>query len=486
VIPIRKLLFLALTKFMPRTLYEKIWDAHVVPSASGQQPLLYIDRHLVQEVSSPQAFEGLKRRSAPVRRPLAHICVADHAVTTRPGAQPAKGSLAALQLARLEENVRRFDLPYIGLDDAYHGIVHIIGPEMGFTLPGATLVCGDSHTSTHGAFGALAFGIGTSQCETVMATQCLRQDKLKPMQVRLEGELQPGVSVKDVILALIAEIGVDGGRGYAIEYTGTAVSAMSMEARMTLCNMTIEAGARIGLIAPDETTFAYVEGRPLSPKGALWDQALAYWRTLPSDSGAAFAKHVEIDVSSLAPQVTWGTTPADCLAVTDSVPDPAQMPNAQSAADAEKALRYMDLKPGTPLRDVKIDKVFIGSCTNSRLEDLRRAAAIARGRRIAAGVTGFIVPGSAQVQAAAEAEGLDIIFKSAGFEWRNAGCSMCVAMNEDRLEPGERCASTSNRNFEGRQGSGGRTHLMSPEMAAAAAIAGTLADVRMLMEPGHG
>ncbi|MEM9880599.1 MAG: 3-isopropylmalate dehydratase large subunit, partial [Pseudomonadota bacterium] len=368
-----------------------------MPGATGPQPLLYVDRHLVQEVSSPQAFEGLKRRGARVRRPFAHISVPDHAVTTIPGAAPSKGSLAALQLERLEDNVRTFGLPYIGANDHRHGIVHIIGPELGFTMPGSTLVCGDSHTSTHGAFGALAFGIGTSQCETVMATQCLRQDKLQPMLVMLNGTLQPGVSVKDVILALIGKIGVDGGRGYAIEYAGSAVAAMSMEARMTLCNMTIEAGARIGLVAPDDTTFAYLKGRPLAPRGALWEAALKYWRSLPSDPGARFAKTIEIDVTDLAPQVTWGTTPADCAPITAAVPRPESMASKAQIQHAQKALSYMDLRPGTQLKDVKIDKVFVGSCTNSRLEDLRRGAVVARGRKIAGGVTGIIVPGSAHV-----------------------------------------------------------------------------------------
>lgn len=465
----------------PLTLYDKVWEDHCVKNYADGQSLLYIDRHLVQEVSSPQAFEGLKQRAAPLRRPDAHIAVPDHAVPTAGRGKPMGNSLAGLQLERLIENVRHFGMPYIPLEDGRHGIVHIIGPELGFTLPGSTLVCGDSHTSTHGAFGALAFGIGSSQCETIFAAQSLKQTKQKTMRVTLNGALQPGVSVKDVILALIGQIGVAGGRGYAIEFVGDAVTAMSMEARMTLCNMTIEAGARIGMVAPDETTYAYLKDLPLAPKGALWDQALTYWKTLPSDDGAVFDRDITFDVAELAPQVTWGTTPADCLQVTAKTPDPAGESDPEARKKIERSLAYMDLAPGMPLEDVPIDRVFIGSCTNSRLEDLRRGAAVAKGRKVASSVSAMIVPGSAQVQAAAEADGLDKIFLEAGFEWRDAGCSMCVAMNDDRLKPGERCASTSNRNFEGRQGPGGRTHLMSPEMAAAAAITGKLTDVRKLL-----
>ncbi|WP_439532246.1 3-isopropylmalate dehydratase large subunit [Polymorphobacter sp.] len=469
---------------MPLTLYEKLWEAHRIADLPDGQTLIAIDRHLVQEVSSPQAFEGLVLQKRTVRRPDRHLSVADHAVTTRPGHKPPAGSLAALQLQRLEDNVSRFGLPYIPMDDPRHGIVHIIGPELGFTLPGCTLVCGDSHTSTHGAFGALAFGIGSSQCETVLATQCLQQDRLKPMRIRLNGQMGAGVTVKDIILHVIGLIGVDGGRGHAIEYAGSAIAGLSMEARMTLCNMTIEAGARIGMVAPDEVTFAYLKGRPLAPAGPMWDQAVAYWRTLQSDDGAVFARDIEIHVSEIAPHVTWGTTPADCAPITGKVPDPADDP--ARAQQVERALAYMNLVPGTSFTDIAIDRVFIGSCTNARIEDLRRAAGVARGRRVAAGVSAMVVPGSAQVQAEAEAEGLDRVFLDAGFEWRNAGCSMCVAMNEDRLEPGQRCASTSNRNFEGRQGPDGRTHLMSPEMAAAAAVTGRLTDVRTLMETSHG
>jgi 3-isopropylmalate/(R)-2-methylmalate dehydratase large subunit len=469
---------------VPLSLYEKLWEAHVVAEQGAGQALIAIDRHLVQEVSSPQAFAGLKAAARRVRRPERHLAVADHAVTTMPGQHPLKGSLAALQLQRLEENVAAFGLPYVAMDDARHGIVHIIGPELGFTLPGCTLVCGDSHTSTHGAFGALAFGIGSSQCETVLATGCLVQERLQPMRIWLTGRLGAGVSVKDIILHVIGQIGVDGGRGFAIEYAGPAVEAMSMEARMTLCNMTIEAGARIGLVAPDAVTFAYLKGRPLAPEGALWDAAMAYWQTLASDEGAVFARELEIDVSGLAPYVSWGTTPADCAPVTGRVPYPGDDP---AKADAvARALAYMGLEAGMAFADIAINRVFIGSCTNARIEDLRRAAGVVRGRRVAAGVAAMVVPGSAQVRSQAEAEGLDRVFKAAGFEWRGAGCSMCVAMNEDRLAPGERCASTSNRNFEGRQGPDGRTHLMSPEMAAAAAVTGRLTDVRSLLERADG
>lgn len=470
---------------MPHTLYEKVWNAHLVNSYDARNALIYIDRHLVQEVSSPQAFEGLKTRGLKLRRPNAHIAVADHAVPTRDRDQPFRDQLASAQVARLIENTDAFDIPYIPLDDRRHGIVHIIGPELGFTLPGATLVCGDSHTSTHGAFGALAFGIGSSECETVFATQCLRQTRQKTMQVRLYGQLPAGVGAKDIILALIARIGTAGGQNHAIEYSGSAVRAMSMEARMTLCNMSIEAGARIGMIVPDDTTFEYLQGRPLAPSGEAWDTALASWRQLRCDEAAAFDTVVEIGVSKLAPHVSWGTNPSECLPITGHVPAPDPSASAESQARLQAVLDYMGLSPGQRLEDITIDKVFIGSCTNSRIEDLRAAAVIAKGRRVSGAVSALVVPGSATVQEQAEAECLDIIFKRAGFEWRDAGCSMCVAMNEDRLQPGERCASTSNRNFEGRQGQGGRTHLMSPQMAAAAALAGKLTDVRKMLEPEH-
>lgn len=462
------------------TLYDKVWDSHVVKQYEDGSSLLYIDRHLVQEVSSPQAFDGLAEAKRPLRRPDAHVAVADHAVPTRFRDRPLVEGLASRQVARLIDNSRMFGIPYIPINDHRHGIVHVIGPELGFTLPGATLVCGDSHTCTHGAFGALAFGIGASECETVFATQTLRQHKQKRMRVTLNGALGPGVGVKDIILALIAKIGTGGGFGHAIEYAGSAASALSMEARMTLCNMSIEAGSRVGMVAPDEKTASYVRGRPLAPTGDLWAQAIADWADLRSDEGAIFDREVELDVSALAPHVSWGTTPEETLPVTGRVPDPAAERDPARSARMARSLAYMGLKPGTLLQEIAIDKVFIGSCTNGRIEDLRRAAAVVTGRKVADGVAGIVVPGSAAVRIQAEAEGLDHIFRDAGFEWRDSGCSMCVAMNDDRLAEGERCASTSNRNFEGRQGRGGRTHLMSPEMAAAAALTGHLTDVRAL------
>ena len=463
-----------------RTLYDKVWDSHAVKTYEDGSTLLYVDRHLVQEVSSPQAFDGLKAMGRALRRPDAHVAVADHAVPTRMRDKPLPDGLAARQVSRLVDNARAFGVPYIPMNDRRHGIVHVIGPELGFTLPGATLVCGDSHTCTHGAFGAIAFGIGASECETVFATQTIRQTKQKRMRVRLLGAPGPGVTVKDIILALIAKVGTGGGFGHAIEYAGPAIAALSMEARMTLCNMSIEAGSRVGMVAPDETTFAYLQGRPLAPAGALWDRAVAEWRTLASDADAVFDREVELDVSAIAPHVSWGTTPEETLPVTGAVPDPAAEPDPARRARLQKSLDYMGLTPGMPLKEIAIDRVFIGSCTNGRIEDLRRAAGVLSGRRIAPSVQGIVVPGSAGVRSQAEAEGLDRIFRDAGFEWRASGCSMCVAMNDDRLAEGERCASTSNRNFEGRQGKGGRTHLMSPEMAAAAAVAGRLADVRDL------
>lgn len=461
-----------------RTLYDKVWDAHVVRSYDDGTDLLYIDRHLVQEVSSPQAFAGLDATGRRLRRPDAHIAVADHAVPTLNRDLPLREGRAAAQVARLHANCRRHGIPYIPMRDRRHGIVHVIGPELGFTLPGATLVCGDSHTSTHGAFGALAFGIGASECESVFVTQCLRQRRQKRMRVTIDGRLPDGVTVKDVILSLIARIGVGGGIGHAIEYTGPAVAAMSMEARMTLCNMTIEAGSRVGMIAPDATTLAWVAGRPLAPQGEARAAALADWADLRSDPDAVFDREVTIDASTLAPHVSWGTTPEESLPVTGHVPDPESVDDPVRRARMERSLAYMGLAPGMALTDIRIDHVFIGSCTNGRLDDLRRAARVLRGRKVAPGVAAIVVPGSAQVRAAAEAEGLDTVFREAGFEWRASGCSMCVAMNDDRLDAGERCASTSNRNFEGRQGKGGRTHLMSPEMAAAAALTGHLTDVR--------
>jgi 3-isopropylmalate/(R)-2-methylmalate dehydratase large subunit len=463
------------------TLYDKIWNAHIVKTYGDGEVLLYIDRHLVQEVSSPQAFAGLIEDGRVLRRPQAHIAVADHAVPTRFRSRPLPHGLAAQQVSRLRTNAERFGIPYVPIRDRRHGIVHVIGPELGFTLPGSTLVCGDSHTSTHGAFGSLAFGIGSSECECIFATQTLRQRKQKSMRVTLNGRLEDGVAVKDIVLALIAKIGTNGGVGHAIEYAGPAIATLSMEARMTLCNMSIEAGSRVGMVAPDETTFGYIKGRPLAPMAAEWDAALAYWKFLPSDAGAVFDREVVLDVSALAPHVSWGTTPEETAPISGFVPDPDAEPDPERRARIRRSLEYMDLKPGMRLSDIAIDRVFIGSCTNGRIEDLRVAASVVKGRRIAASVAGIIVPGSAGVKVQAEAEGLDQTFLRAGFEWRDAGCSMCVAMNDDRLVPGERCASTSNRNFEGRQGPGGRTHLMSPAMAAAAAIAGRLVDVRSLL-----
>lgn len=463
---------------MGQTLFDKIWNAHEVAKLPDGESLLYIDRHLVQEVSSPQAFAGLVQRGLPVRRPELQLAVADHAVSTRPGCPPPSGSLAAQQLDRLAENVRRNALPYIPRSDSRRGIVHVIGPELGFSLPGTTLVCGDSHTSTHGALGVLAFGIGTSQCETVLAAQALPLAKPHNMRIWLDGSLQAGVSIKDVILGIIQQIGTNGGQGYAIEYAGAAVSAMSIESRMTLCNMTIEANARIGMIAPDAKTIDYLKGRPMAPRGDLWDAAMRDWEKLASDDDAMFDKELRFDVGEFEPFVTWGTTPAEALPITGKVPDPKDEPDPVKRLKMSLALEYMGLEPNTPLANVVIDHVFIGSCTNGRLSDLRAAATILRGHRIAPHVTAIVVPGSSQVRAEAEAEGLDELFRSAGFEWRDPGCSMCVAMNDDRLKPKERCASTSNRNFQGRQGPGGRTHLMSPASAAAAAIVGCLADPR--------
>ena len=462
------------------TLYDKIWRDHVVKTYDDGDVLLYVDRHLVQEVSSPQAFAGLTQAGRVVRRRGAHLAVADHAVPTRDRDRPIADPLARDQVARLEANTRDQKIAYIPLADRRQGIVHIIGPELGFTLPGATLVCGDSHTCTHGAFGAIAFGIGSSECESVLATQCLRQRRARNMRVSLEGMLPEHVTAKDVALAIIAQLGSSGGVGYAIEYAGSLVAGLSMEARMTLCNMSIEAGARIGMVAPDDTCFSYLEGRPFVPRGAEWSRAVESWRRLASDTDAMFDMEISIDARSLAPRVTWGTSPEDSAPVTGRVPDPAHEPDARRRARMERALAYMALEPGTALTDIRIDRAFIGSCTNGRLEDLRAAAAVVAGRRVAAGLGAIVVPGSGMVREAAEREGLDRIFRDAGFEWREAGCSMCVAMNDDRLQPGERCASTSNRNFEGRQGAGGRTHLMSPAMVAAAAITGRIADVREL------
>ena len=469
------------THFMAgQTLYDKVWAQHVVKNYDDGDSLIYIDRHLVQEVSSPQAFAGLIAENRTVRRPDAHVAVADHAVPTRFRSAPLPDGLAARQVSRLTDNARRFAIPYIPMDDHRHGIVHVIGPELGFTLPGCTLVCGDSHTCTHGAFGAMAFGIGSSECECIFATQTLRQRKQKRMRITLGGALRAGVTVKDIILALIAEIGVSGGVGYALEYAGPTIASLSMEARMTLCNMSIEAGSRVCMIAPDETTLAYLKGRPLAPDSAQWDAAVGHWRSLRSDDNAVFDREIAFDVSNLAPRVSWGTTPEENLPITATVPDPLAESDLEPRERMRRSLCYMGLTPGVRLKDIAIDRVFIGSCTNSRIEDLRLAAGIVAGRSVANTVSAIVVPGSASVRMQAEAEGLDRIFQAAGFEWRDAGCSMCVAMNDDRLRAGERCASTSNRNFEGRQGRGGRTHLMSPAMAAAAAVTGRLTDVRTL------
>jgi 3-isopropylmalate/(R)-2-methylmalate dehydratase large subunit len=465
----------------PQTLYEKLWSSHVVKDEGDGVCLLYIDRHLLHEVSTPQAFEGLRAKGLGVRRPSTHLAVADHAVPTRGLRGVIADPQAAAQIALLEANCQTFDIAYIPLEDLRQGIVHVIGPELGFTQPGMTLVCGDSHTATHGAFGALAFGIGASECETVLATNLLRQTRAKNMSVRVTGAFASGVSAKDLILDLIGRLGVAGAAGYAVEYSGPTISRLSMAGRMTICNMTIEAGSRIGLIAPDETTYAWLADRPRAPKGCDWERALAAWRHLPTDQGAIFDRVVEIDAGALAPQVTWGTSPDQVASICSRLPDPEAAASDTVRLKTRRALDYMDLKPGQTLENIAIDRVFIGSCTNSRIEDLRSAAKIARGRTVAKGVGAIVVPGSGQVKRQAEAEGLDVIFTDAGFEWREPGCSLCVAMNDDRLEPGQRCASTSNRNFEGRQGPGARTHLMSPAMAAAAAVAGHLIDVRKLI-----
>ena len=465
----------------PRTMFEKIWDSHVVNKNDDGVSVIYIDRHLVHEVTSPQAFEGLRMAGRKVRRPGATLAVADHNVpTSKDRLKGIADPESRLQVETLEKNVKEFGIEYFGMGDKRQGIVHIIGPEQGMTQPGMTIVCGDSHTSTHGAFGALAFGIGTSEVEHVLATQTLQQRAAKNMRITVDGELPLGVTAKDVILAIIGKIGTAGGTGYVIEYAGSAIRSLSMEGRMTVCNMSIEGGARAGLIAPDETTFAYLKGRPMSPQGADWDKAVAYWKTLVTDAGAVFDKELKLDAKDIAPQVTWGTSPETVAPITGSVPDPAAIEDAGQRDFITRALDYMGLKAGTKLTDVPIDKVFIGSCTNARIEDLREVAKIAKGRKVAKTVYAMIVPGSGLVKEQAEKEGLDKIFIEAGFDWREAGCSMCLAMNADKLQPGERCASTSNRNFEGRQGRGGRTHLMSPAMAAAAALTGKLTDVREL------
>jgi 3-isopropylmalate/(R)-2-methylmalate dehydratase large subunit len=466
----------------PRTLYDKVWDEHLVATRADGASLLYIDRHLVHEVTSPQAFEGLREAGRPLRRPNAILSVADHNVPTLDREKGIEDETCRLQVEALEANVKAYGVPYLPLLDDRQGIVHVVGPEQGFTLPGTTIVCGDSHTSTHGAFGALAFGIGTSEVEHVMATQTLPQRKSRNLRVRFEGTLPRHLGAKDLALALIGRIGTAGGTGHVMEFTGPAVRALSMEGRMTLCNLSIEGGARSGLVAADDTTFAYLHGRPLAPKGALWEAALAHWRTLISDEGAAFDTEVTLDIAALAPQVTWGTSPQWVTDIAGRVPDPAEAASADDRQSMLRALEYMDLRPGTPIEAIGVQAVFIGSCTNGRIEDLREAAAVARGRKVAPGVRVLVVPGSGLVKRQAEAEGLDRVFLDAGFEWRQPGCSMCLGMNDDRLAEGVRCASTSNRNFEGRQGRGSRTHLVSPAMAAAAAVTGHFTDVRRLME----
>jgi len=464
----------------PRTLFDKIWDNHVVHTQDDGTCLIYIDRHLTHEVTSPQAFEGLRNTGRKVRRPDLTIAVADHNVPTTDRSKGISEPESKLQVDTLEKNCKEFGVEYYGMDDIRQGIVHIIGPEQGLTLPGTTIVCGDSHTSTHGALGALAFGIGTSEVEHVLATQTLIQKPAKNMRVTVDGTLPAGVTAKDIVLAIIGKIGTAGGTGHVIEYAGSAIRSLSMEGRMTVCNMTIEAGARAGLVAPDETTYAYLKGRPYAPKGAQWEAALAYWKTLPSDPGAKYDKEVVLKAEDIIPQVTWGTSPEDVLPITGVVPNPADVADENKRAAMARSLEYMGLTAGTKLAEVKVDRVFIGSCTNGRIEDIRAAAAIAKGRKVASNVQAMVVPGSGLVKEQAEQEGLDKILLAAGFEWREPGCSMCLAMNADKLKPGERCASTSNRNFEGRQGTGGRTHLVSPAMAAAAAVKGTLTDVREL------
>ncbi|MFM5525789.1 3-isopropylmalate dehydratase large subunit [Aeromonas veronii] len=465
---------------MAKTLYQKVFDAHVVREVEGETPLIYIDRHLVHEVTSPQAFDGLRAMNRQLRRPDLTWATMDHNVSTTTKDIAASGEMARIQMETLADNCKAFGVRLYDLNHKYQGIVHVMGPELGITLPGTTIVCGDSHTATHGAFGSLAFGIGTSEVEHVMATQTLKQGRAKTMRISVNGKLAEGISAKDVVLAIIGKVGHAGGTGYVVEFAGEAIEGLTMEGRMTVCNMAIELGAKAGMIAPDQTTIDYIRGKEFAPKGEVLEQAIAYWQSLKSDEGARFDAEVVLDAADIAPQVTWGTNPGQVIAVNEPIPAPESFSDLMEQQSARKALAYMDLQPGQKLSDVAIDKVFIGSCTNSRIEDLRAAAAIARGRKVAAGVQALVVPGSEQVKAQAEAEGLDKIFIEAGFEWRLPGCSMCLAMNNDRLQPGERCASTSNRNFEGRQGRAGRTHLVSPAMAAAAAVTGRFADIRAL------
>ena len=464
---------------MGQTLFDKVWESHVARRVDGQPDLLYVDLHLVHEVTSAQAFESLRLAGRPVRRPDLTLATMDHNVAT--GDDTPIDPLSEQQLAALQRNCEEFGVPLYATGSGREGMVHVIGPELGLTQPGMTVVCGDSHTSTHGALGALAFGIGTSEVEHVLATQTLPQRKPRSLRISFVGELPDGVGAKDIVLAAIGRLGVDGGVGYVIEYAGPVIEGLSLEGRLTICNMSIEAGARAGLIAPDDVTFGYLEGRPAAPKGANWEAARAHWRTLVTDADAVFDRELEIDVSELRPQVTWGTNPGMVVPLDGVVPDPADLVDADARAAAERALAYMALEPGTPMQEIEVDRVFIGSCTNSRIEDLRSAAAVVAGRHVHPSVRALVVPGSAQVKLQAEAEGLDRIFTDAGFEWRRAGCSMCLGMNPDVLAAGERCASTSNRNFEGRQGAGGRTHLVSPSVAAATAIAGRFADARDLV-----
>jgi 3-isopropylmalate/(R)-2-methylmalate dehydratase large subunit len=467
---------------MPKTMFEKIWEAHVVREAPGESTILYIDRHLVHEATSPQAFSGLRMAHRSVHRPDATIAVLDHMLPTVVGRRmlDVVDKESAECITAMEQNAREFGLTLYDMSDARQGIVHIIGPEQGITLPGMTIVCGDSHTSTHGAVGALAFGIGTSEVEHVLATQCLLQQRPKTMNIRVEGNLAPGATAKDLALYIIGQLGTGVGTGHVIEFSGSVIRSLSMEGRMTLCNMAIEAGARAGMVAPDETTFNYIKGRPFAPKGELFDQAVAAWKQLPSDPGAVFDKVYEVHVENLGPQVTWGTNPGMVTDVNGAVPDPAEQRDPEKRKAYERALTYMGLKPGQKITEIPLNTVFIGSCTNSRLEDLRMAAQYVKGRHVAPGIRAIVVPGSMQVRRMAEEEGLADIFREAGFDWRESGCSMCIAMNGDMLSEGERCASTSNRNFEGRQGRGGRTHLVSPAMAAAAAVAGHFVDIREL------
>ncbi|WP_301098392.1 3-isopropylmalate dehydratase large subunit [Otariodibacter sp.] len=465
---------------MKKTLYEKLFDAHIVHETKGETPLLYINRHLVHEVTSPQAFDGLRAMGRTVRQPSKTVATMDHNVPTDSRNLDGSGKMGKLQMIELAKNTEEFGIQLYDINHINQGIVHVMGPEQGLTLPGMTIVCGDSHTATHGAFGALAFGIGTSEVEHVLATQTVKQARAKKMKIEVRGKVKSGITAKDIVLAIIGKTTMAGGTGYVVEFCGEAITDLSMEGRMTVCNMAIELGAKSGIIAPDETTFAYLKDLPSSPKGQDWDDAVAYWKTLHTDEGAEFDKVITLEASEIQPQITWGTNPGQVISVNDYIPNPEQISDPIERQSAEKALAYMNLSPSTKLTDVSIDKVFIGSCTNSRIEDLRAAAAIAKGRKVATGVQALVVPGSGLVRDQAEKEGLDKIFINAGFEWRQPGCSMCLAMNNDRLESGERCASTSNRNFEGRQGRGGRTHLVSPAMAAAAAIFGKFVDVRQL------